>query len=209
MIQPIILVPAHTSLHHALHQAITHSGLDCEVLYGHSDLPKARSVLLTNAMQQSRSRVILVDSDTLVTPEALQYLAQTGDVHSDQAVCGRYVLKNREQWSVDAVDPENVPLGTGKLFEVKRCGLGVMSVSLESLLRVAEHTGPVTEEQGGGQWFPFCVPQLSQDGEHVRYQADDFSFCARLAQSGTKIMCKENLIAGHAMTTIVTECSKV
>lgn len=202
--EPVIVIPSYTGVHPSLQVEIYKSGLQCDILHGHSDLPKVRSAMLTSAVNNEVSRVIMVDSDTIVTAEALRYLADSPDVSPEQAVCGRYVLKNREQWSVNALDPENVPLGTGELFEVDKCGLGVLAVSIESLQRLASQLEPVTDENGA-VWTPYCVPMLVKNQGLTRYLADDFSFIRRLRDSGTRVMCKVDIIAGHAMQTVLTE----
>jgi hypothetical protein len=198
----IIITPAFTHTRHELERSIRESGLPHLPLYGHSDLPRARSVLIELGLGAGADRLLLVDADTVPAPADLQRLASTEvDVTPERALWGLYPLRDGSRWSTDPEDPLEAAqaIAEGRQFRIKTGGLGVCAIHRESLER-AVASAPTIVEDTGLRWRPWCVPFIV-DG---RYYPDDGSLCYRLTQSGTALWCDPTIRAGHVVTTMLT-----
>lgn len=201
----VVLTPAYTHVHPDLHRAIRRSGLRWLPLYGHSDLPRVRSVLIGEGLTRAHppaDRLILIDADTIPTPEALGFIATTPLVTPQRALWGLYPLREGSRWSVCPEDPEgaDAAIQEGRQFRITSGGLGFCAIHRESLERVAA-TLPMIVEDTGVTWHPFCVPIVRD----TTYYADDGSLCLRLRESGTELWCDPTLRAAHAVETLLTE----
>jgi hypothetical protein len=202
----LIVTPVYSHAHEELDLAIRQSGIPSRRLYGHSDLPRARSILLELALASGAERVILVDADTLPSAAHLRALAQSPDVTPERAVWGLYPLRDGDRWSVDPEDAGEAEKAIAEAvpFRIRKGGLGLACIHRESLLRLGD-TLPYIGE-GGFRWRPFCVPfyRISiPASEGAKYYADDGSLCVRLRETGTELWCHPEYLAGHAVTTVL------
>ncbi len=203
----VVLTPAYTHVHHDLQRVILRAGIPWLPLYGHSDLPRVRSILIEQGLAKGAERLILVDADTIPTTDGLVEMAESPEVTPERALWGMYPLRGGESWSVNPDDPRHAgqAITEGQRFRIRTGGLGFCAIHRESLLRVAAPLSVITEATGN-QWRPFCVPFVRDHGATpARYYADDASLCWRLWDSGTALWCDPKLRAGHAATTILTE----
>lgn len=202
----VIITPAYTHAHEELDLAIRQSGIPSRRLYGHSDLPRARSILLELALTTDAERVILVDADTLPSADHLRALAESPAVTPERAAWGLYPLRDGDRWSVDPedVDEAEKAIARGVPFRIKKGGLGIACVHRESLERLGETLPHIGE--GGFRWRPFCVPFYRigvPASEGAKYYADDGSLCIRLRETGTALWCHPEYLAGHAVATVL------
>lgn len=198
----LIVTPAYSHTHQDLDRVVRESGILAARLYGHSDLPRVRSILLEHALERGAERVILIDADTIPSREALDWMAQTAEVTPARAVWGLYPLRDADRWSVNPEDAQAAAqaIADGRCFRIRSGGLGFCAIHRESLLRVGASLDLIGEERGF-RWRPFCVPIVRGS----RYYADDASLCLRLQETGTETWCHPTARAGHAVTTVVTE----
>lgn len=199
-----IITPAYSHVDARTQEAVAKSGLPWLPLYGFSDLPRVRSLLVSVALEKGAERIIFLDADVAPSAAQLKALSDAEEVGPERALFGLYPLRSRKTWSVQAVDhteAQRTPLGGS--FEIDYGGLGLAVVSRESLLRV-QATLPELREDGR-RWHPFCVPTiLSREGQHT-YLADDRSLCHRLRSTGTRLWCRTDLNAGHVISALITE----
>lgn len=197
----VILTPAYTHVHHLTQRAIVRSGLPWLPLYGHSDLPRVRSMLLEQGLAKGAERIILVDADTIpLGASVLHALAEA--VTPTRAAWGLYVLRDGDRWSVRPQDPDAAldAIERGEPFPIASGGLGLACIHRESLERLGATLPVLGEQDTGNQWRPFCVPFYRGSD----YYADDGSLCARLRESGTELWCHPTLRAAHASETLLT-----
>jgi hypothetical protein len=216
MMKAMVITPAFTHAHHALHLQVQRSGLPWLPLYEHSDLPRVRSVLIEEALRRGAERVILVDADTVPADGVLEGLARSPAVTPTRAVWGLYPLREGDRWSVRPEDPEAAleAIAARRPFAIVSGGLGLACVHRQSLERVGADL-PSVEEDTGARWRPFCVPIVSELAQvdtdppvrRARYYADDGSLCWRLRHYGTELWCDPTARAGHVVSRMVTEPS--
>jgi hypothetical protein len=203
----IILTPAFSHARHELQRSIQRSGIPWLPLYEHSDLPRARSVLLEQGLAHGAERLILIDADTIPTPSGLAALAAHPGVSPHSAVWGMYPLREGDRWSVNPEDPGEASraIEAGLSFPIRTGGLGFCAIHRESLVRLGEELPTITEDTGA-EWRPFCVPFVRPafGSKPATYYADDGSLCVRLRESGTALWCDSTLRAGHAVTMVLT-----
>lgn len=192
----VVITPAYSHAHHGLHQAIQKSGLPWLPLYEHSDLVRARSLLLTRALRSEAEAVVLVDADVVPGDGDLEAIAAAAT--PARAVFGAYLLRDGQRLSVEPLgaDVAQRALAEGTPFPIIYGGLGLCAIHRESLARVFERLPRVTSE--GDEWRPFCLPFVRAG----IYHGDDRSLCVRLRESGTELWCDPRLRAGHASTVI-------
>jgi hypothetical protein len=203
----VIITPVYSHAHEELDLAIKTSGIPSRRLYGHSDLPRARSLLIEIALQTGAERVIFVDADTIPAPDHLRALAQSPAVTPERAVWGLYPLREGDRWSVQpegSAEAAERAIARAVPFPIRQGGLGLAAVHRESLARLGD-TLPYIGE-GGFRWRPFCVPFYRPGipaSEGVRYYADDYSLCVRLRETGTALWCHPEYLAGHAVPRVI------
>lgn len=197
MMQAIITIPALSHIDYRLMHAIMQSGLPMQPLFGMSDLPRARSLLLTMALERQAERILLVDSDIVPTPEQLMELATTDEVTPNQAVTGLYAVKGRNAWAVNTADTKMAE--SGQDFKAGWAGLGFACVHRESLLRVANVLPVIADDEI--KWSPFCVPMVIGN----TYYPDDRVLWFRLANAGVSLKAISHLKVGHVSAEVLTE----
>jgi len=196
-----IIIPAYTHVDHRLERAMLESQLPWLTLHEHSDLPRARSLLIEQALRTEAERVLLVDADVVPSPEVLVSLAEADGVTPQQAVWGMYPLREGDRWSVNPFDAAeaDAAIREGRSFPIRTGGLGLCAIHRESLVRLGGAL-PTVREESGLEWRPFCVPFV-RDGV---YHADDGSLCARLTETGTELWCDPRLRGGHVVRSVIT-----
>jgi hypothetical protein len=200
----LVIVPAYTHLDHRLTMALLEAQLPLLPLFGSSDLPRARSILISHALRQATERVLFIDADVVPTPEQLIALATSPHVTPEQALTGLYPIRDVRStpgagaaWAVDAVDPATAP---GKAtFEANWAGLGFAAVHVDSLRRVAERLPEIEGDEV--PWKPFCVPRV----EGGVYYPDDRVLWWRLAKTGTSLLADASLKVGHVASVVLRD----
>lgn len=204
----IIITPAYRDIHPLVTRRIQESGLPWLPMYGHSDLPRVRSILIEEALGRGAERVVFVDADTVPDVYALRWLAEDALVTPSRAVWGLYPLRDGERWSVNPSAPQAAlrAIDLGDPFPIRTGGLGLACVHRESIARVAEAL-PLIVEETCVQWHPFCVPMLHTDDDtgRSRYYADDGSLCVRLRSAGVELWCYPQARASHAVERLVRD----
>jgi hypothetical protein len=181
----LLVIPAYSAIDPRLFRAIQLSGVSYYAHHGCSDLPQWRSKLLTLALEQDASRVLMIDADIVPEPEQIDWLATTELVTPEQAVTGLYVMRSGHAWACEAPTEQE-----------RHAGLGFCAVHAESLRRLAL-TLPTLRNPH--PWWPFCVPFYRAE----RYYADDYSLWCRLRETGTRLHAEERCVVGHAVETVL------
>jgi len=206
----VITIPVRDQVNGALRSALEGAGLPWLPVYGMSDLPRARSVLLTLALRDSNAdRILCIDADIVPTVEQIHRLAQHPRVDEQGAVTGLYSLRSGKGWACYA--PEEIPNDAGIVNErlpwdgcrrAEGAGLGFACISRASLLRVRDMLPRLVDPEL--TWWPFCVPFIEQSNGTPEYRADDWSLWRRLATSGTQLWADPALVVGHqALVTLM------
>lgn len=189
----IITLPVREHINRALRSALDECGLPWLPLYEMSDLPRARSYLITQALARGAQRVVFVDADIVATAAELRALAAHPRVASDGAVTGLYAMRDGKRWACHAPD-ERVEADGCRRAEF--AGLGFACVSRESLLAVRSAL-PALQDPNAGEWWPYCVPFLGERDGKPEYCADDVSLWRRLEAAGTQLWADTGLVVGH------------
>lgn len=201
----LAIIPAYSHIDHRLMMALLEARIPMMPLFGSSDLPRARSILISHALRQGAERVLFIDSDIVPTAAQLVELATSGLVAPDQALTGLYPIRDVRStvhggaaWAVDAVDREAAAAGAA-VFDATWAGLGFAAVHRESLVRLAETLPDVHGDET--PWRPFCVPMV----QGTTYYPDDRVLWWRLAQTGTRLVASAALKVGHVASVVLRE----
>jgi hypothetical protein len=202
----LIITPAYTDICRELRAAILASGLPVLPAFEHSDLPRVRSMLITQALTSPDvvDRLILVDSDIVPTGAQLQELATSPLVTAENALTGLYPTRDGKGWAVHAKDPQEAAERPGGVFEAEWAGLGFCAIDRESLERVARYLPLVTAEGAGPDWTPFCVPELEYlSQKNARYFPDDRVLWRNLEKVGVRLWADSGLKVGHVIRAVL------
>jgi hypothetical protein len=197
-VKALIVTPAYSHAHHLLGQAIARSGLRWLPLYEHSDLVRARSILLTLALREGADVLVLVDADVIPGPGVLEAVAAAPT--PERAVFGIYTQRDGKRLSVEPLGGADEAAGAmarGEPFPIVFGGLGLVAIHAESLVRVAATLPAVHEPELS--WAPFCLPFV----RGTTYHGDDRALCARLRDAGVELVADPRLDVRHAVTTLV------
>lgn len=194
----LIVCPARTHVDRRLASAAEVAGVPILALFEHSDLPRARSLLLTMALADTAAeRVLCIDSDIVPTADQIRALAESPLVTADQALTGLYPTRDWTAWAVHASRQELAE--QPPVFLAEYAGLGFCAIHRASLERVRA-SAPVIDGDVR-PWTPFCVPFLLGRA----YHGDDRSLWWRLAQAGVALVADQALRVGHVGSVVLKE----
>lgn len=203
----LVIIPAYSHIDHRLMAALLEARLPILPLHGSSDLPRARSMLISLALAREPERVLFVDADVVPTAAQLRELAESDLVTPEQALTGLYPIRDTRAtprggatWAIDAVDPAAAAAGA-PVFAAHWAGLGFAAVHRESLERVAATLPEIVGDET--PWRPYCVPFF--DGPAGRYYPEDRSLWWRLARTGTRLVASQSLKVGHVASVVLTD----
>lgn len=197
--KPFALIPAYSHVDHRLLDALGRAGIPHHAFHECSDLPKARSQLLSAALRETDADVfLLIDSDMTPTPEHIAAILASPKLGPADAVSGAYSTR----MGTLACRPKDlgvvIELGSPGFTELEAAGLGFCAITRASLEALAEWLPEVVED-GGERWWPLCVPFL--DTNHAerttRYYPDDYSLWRRLAEAGVSLWLDNALLVPH------------
>jgi hypothetical protein len=192
--EAVVTLPVRDHINRVLRSSLDESGLPWLPLYEMSDLPRARSYLVTQAVESGAKRVVFLDADIVVSADEIRQLAAHPRVSDVGAVTGLYAMRDGQRWACHAPDERVEPDGCRRAVYA---GLGFACISRAALLRVREGL-PELRDAKVGSWWPYCVPTLGEAaGGFPEYCADDLSLWRRLAESGTQLWADTRLVAGH------------
>lgn len=202
---PIITLPVRDHINGFLRSALDACGYPWLPVYGSSDLPRVRSVLLTQALRGGYDRVLCIDADIVADASDIRRLAEHPRLSSHGAVTGLYAVRSGEAWACKLANDQIEPDGC-RLADY--AGLGFAAITSASLLSLRE-TLVTLEDPDIGSWWPFCVPFIRQGIDGPEYCADDVSLWHRLRQDGTQLWADPSLVVGHqALVTLRSPVDK-
>lgn len=193
----LIITPAYTDLCRELRAAILASGLPVLPAFEHSDLPRVRSMLITQALTSTAERIVLVDSDIVPTGAQLAELASSPLVTPESALTGLYPTRDGKGWAVHAKDPQEAE--RGGVFEAEWAGLGFCAIHRRSLEALQPRVPLVAAEDGPGTWSAYCVPAV----HGVTYYGDDRVLWKHLADAGVRLWADSGLKVGHVIRAVL------
>ena len=163
---------------------------------------EGRNLIAGNAIKHGFDRVMWIDSDMIIPPDALERLAAEMDTGKD-FVSALYfkrkppikpVVYHEVYWRV--LDDGNVETGSkcfdtypeGRVFRIQGAGFGCCMTSVELLKAVVDNYGsPFTPMMGIGE---------------------DLAFCWRAQQLGFKLYCDSRIKCGHIGSYVYGENDK-
>jgi hypothetical protein len=189
----IVLTPAYSHAHHLLLAAIARAGLPWLPLYGHSDLVRARSILISQGVARA-DVLVLVDAD--IVPDEGVLAAAAAAATPERAVFGVYPQRDGERLSIEPEDEgaARAAFARREPFPIVFGGLGLAAIHRESLGRL--DLPIVTSDHV--QWRPYCCPFVREGV----YHGDDRSLCARLRDVGVELVADPRLSVRHAITEL-------
>jgi hypothetical protein len=161
-------------------------------LHGVSHVGRARSSLAARALGSvGHPWLMWIDSDMAFDPDDVGRLVLAADTSGAELVGGVYVGKEVAggKLCVSFADPAGVTLGLGGgLVPITQIGFGFVATSRRAFELVGAAMpacsfglGPDGRLIEGRPWFS----DLCEDGH---YWGEDYSFCARLARAGGKLL---------------------
>lgn len=195
---PLILIPAYRQLNHTLRKALAETKVPHITLEGNPDVVVARSSLLHLALQTKASRFVWIDDDMAITAAQIESIAS----HPEPFVSALYVGRNgvvcaqREDLSV----PSYEEVKNGGMQKMACVGFGTVGMEREIVEKMLPLAPPVS--MGGlHDVRPLFLPQVSRfdldDGTHITYEGEDFSFCRRANTLGFFPMLDCSISVAH------------
>ncbi len=196
----LILIPAYSHIDWRLAAAIRDSGLPHIHIHGCSDLVRARSRLLSDALAMPFDRFLFVDSDIIPTAAQLAALAGSERVTGTAAVTGAYAV-GAGQVAANSMKGTAIDLPAAERYVAALvAGMGFAAVSRVSVERLAA-TLPTVTDPDGKTWKPFFLPMLV--GDTHEYLSEDYAFWWRLRDAGTQLWLDTSLVVGHCRSRVV------
>jgi hypothetical protein len=206
MAEVLVLIPVYSHLAHQLAQALAHVGVPRNEIFGVSDLVRARSVLLSDALETDAQRFVFLDADVVPTPQDLHDLIHSSKVDQNNAVSGCYLSRPDQLAVQSAVDTVEL-FGDQRFVPMLWAGMGFASVHRAAVERVRASL-PRVEGEDNTSWYPFFLPMVLEHPADeatvgfTEYLAEDLSFWWRLRQVGVSLWIDTHLVVGHAKASI-------
>lgn len=198
MSEVLALIPAYSHVDDRLQGALAQAGIQTKVFARCSDLPKARSQLLTFGLERSKAEVfVLIDSDIVPTAEQLAQLIESPKLTEFSAVSGAYVLPDGRSAFVPRDLDATVELGAPGFTALSGAGLGFAAIHRHSLVNITRQLSRVVNS--GPEWWPFCVPLVRSLGVvgRAEYFPDDYVLWMRHAAEGGLLWLDQELLVAH------------
>ncbi len=197
--KPFALIPAYSHIDDRLLDALGQSGIPFHSVRRCSDLPKARSQLLSFALEQTEAEVfLLIDSDIVPTPAQLEQLAGSEKLRPYQAVTGAYALPTGRAAFVPEELDTPVELGEPGYRLLSGAGLGFCAIHRQSLAQIASVLPRITN--GATCWRPFCVPIfVAKSADSADYYPDDYVLWYRHRALGGMLWLDQELLVAHVL----------
>jgi hypothetical protein len=199
MPKPLALTPAYSHVNWQLNDALLRVGIPHAQVHGCSDLVRARSQLLTNALETPADRFLFLDADVVPTCDQLIELAETSRVDENNAVTGLYLGRPGR---LAAVTETRFSLTGGERYiPLIAAGMGFAAVDRRTIDRLRSDI-PEVEDADGNKWHPYFLPLVIRaelDGETVhQYMSEDYSFWWRLRMlPGVQLWLDKTLVVPH------------
>ncbi len=197
----LALIPAYSNPDDRLLSALAQHGVPFHVHRRCSDLPKARSELLTLGLEQSKAeRFLLADADIIPTPDQVGQLLNSEAFGEWDAVSGAYALRDGRCAFMPKDITATVELGKVGFTELAAAGLGFTLVHRHGLEAIADKLPRITN--AGAPWWPFCVPFWTSEPApgQALYYPDDYALWKRHAWAGGRLWLDTALLVGHDIT---------
>ena len=172
---------------------------ETQVSYTKSSLVyDARNILASKAINGGYDRIMWLDSDMVFRPDLMLKLAK--DMDEGREMVTGICFKRKPPFTptcyktLEYTEEGNKPVyklepyldyPKDEIFQVAGCGFGVVMMTTELVLKVAEKFG-----------YPFS-PRMGI--------GEDLSFCWRVNRLGVPIWCDSRIKVGHAGLITVTE----
>jgi hypothetical protein len=202
MMNALALIPAYTHIDDRLQDALGKVGVPYHPARRCSDLPKARSLLLTLGLEQSKAEVfLLIDSDMAPAAEQVMQLLESPKLSEFSAVSGAYALPDGRTAFVPSDLDATVELGSPGFTSLRGAGLGFCAIHRHSLVNITRQLPRVTNT--GPEWWPFCVPIFRSAGEvgKAEYFPDDYVLWLRHEAEGGLLWLDQELLIAHNFAT--------
>jgi hypothetical protein len=163
---------------------------------GYSQIDAARSQMATDALAQGFDELLWIDSDVVFDPDDVERLRG----HGLSLVCGIYAKKSRREFACHFLPgTRQVQLGPdGGVIEILYCGFGFTLTRrdlYETMRR--ELRLPACNQRFGSLLVPYFAPFAVKDGEGFWYLGEDYAFCERARQCGTRVMADMTIRLWH------------
>lgn len=181
---------------HAL-RALENAGINIHRMARCSAIDFGRNVLLTAALDQSRTSVMFIDSDIQFHPQDVINLFE----RPEPIVAGCYSPKTIGRMNADYM-PEMETVSFGDqckgLVPVLGVGAGFMRIHAHVLRTMIDKLSLPLCEYGGVRLYPFCMPLVESlsDGRS-RYHPEDYAFCYRAREAGFDVLVDGSIRLGH------------
>jgi len=198
----LVLIPAYSHIDWRLSDVLRKFGLPVLSVHGCSDLVKARSRLLSDALKTDAERFLFVDADMVPTQQQLELMVRAERVGPEHALTGCYFT---EPGFIAAIAENDSPIqlnGAERFVKGLVAGMGFASVHRETVERIANRL-PAVSDATGARWHPFFLPfivghEVEEVGQVNEYYPEDYSFWWRVRALGdAQLWIDTHLLVGH------------
>lgn len=204
MSKPLALIPAYSHVDYRLLKVLRAVGMPCLEVYGCSDLVRARSGLLSDALNTDADRFVFIDADVLPTEQDLIELAESSKVDGHNAVSGCYIARPGKI-AAQPLDETLTLFAEERFAPMLVAGMGFAAVHREAVQRL-QASLPSLEDDRGRVWQPFFLPavveQQTPEGLLREYLPEDYSFWWRLRHAEVNLWIDTHLVVGHVKQNI-------
>jgi hypothetical protein len=203
---PLALIPAYSHIDRRLLEALRRVGIPYMDVHGCSDLVRARSGLLSDALRTDADRFLFIDSDIVPSCDDLIRLLESPKLDPGNAVSGCYVVAPGRLAAQAEADQIEVG-GAERFVPMLAAGMGFAAVH-RSAVEVLKQQLPELVDNKSRVWHPYFLPVVVQQETEIgllqEYLSEDFAFWWRLRLSGIKLWIDTHLTVGHIKSTILT-----
>lgn len=186
----VVLVPVGGSIEPACEDALKELERRGHAVWrvrGYSAIDAARNQMATDALAQGFDELMWIDSDVVFQPDDVERLRG----HGLPLVCGIYPKKGCRQFACAFLpETEKVQFGPeGGLTELLYCGFGFVHTRRELYETIRRELRlPTCNQRFNSLLVPYFAPLAVKDGDGAWYLSEDYAFCERARQCGTRIM---------------------
>jgi hypothetical protein len=186
----VVKVPVHrfidTDTYDCL-RGVEDLGIRVDYSKGSSAIDVTRSILATDAINEGMESVFFIDADMFFSPaDVVKLLLSDAPV-----IAGAYAAKKLGNGQINAdFGPGVTKIKVGEWAEapipVRKVGAGFLRIKTAFLGRMRDELGLPLCRMAHTYAYPFFGPAIVEEDGETRYLAEDYAFCWRCCQIGTK-----------------------
>lgn len=174
---------------------------ELRLISGDALIGRSRSRMCTQFLKHDDTPyMIFIDSDILFSPGDIKDIYDALTEGYD-VVAGAYSVANGAHLAIRTYEELKFD---GKIHEAEFVSTGFMGISRKILVKIRDELElPLLHEGDDMECYPFMESGRYVQGDRKWYISEDWNFCQKVREAGSKVYIHTNVQLGHIKNTVI------